>query len=120
MKEPGFIWVHLHHACDEIDVWRVTQPEEARIAKGQGYIPLTTLRQLEAELTAQLERNIEKENVVIRELLAENEALENAGSLLNALLRQAYLFKGYGNGPLQEPAVPKSLRGWDDLLKERE
>ena len=50
MDGPEFIWVHLNHACDEIDVWHVTQPEEARAATGQGYIPLTKLRQLKASL----------------------------------------------------------------------
>ena len=44
MDGPEFIWVHLNHPCREIDVWYVTQPEEAKIAKRQGYIPLTTLR----------------------------------------------------------------------------
>ena len=44
MDDPQFIWVHLNHPCREIDVWYVTQPEEAKIAKRQGYIPLTTLR----------------------------------------------------------------------------
>jgi len=44
MDGPEFIWVHLNHPCREIDVWYVTQPEEAKFAKRQGYIPLTTLR----------------------------------------------------------------------------
>ena len=66
MESPEFIWVHLNHACDEIDVWRVTQPEEARIAKGQGYIPLTTLRQLKAE------------NKAFREWLGEDGLIEMA------------------------------------------
>ena len=44
MKGAKFIWVHLYHPCKEIDVWYVTQPEEARAARRQGYIPLTELR----------------------------------------------------------------------------
>ena len=44
MDGPEFIWVHLNHPCQEIDVWYTTQPEEAKIAKRQGYIPLIELR----------------------------------------------------------------------------
>ena len=44
MDGPQFIWVHLNHPCQEIDVWYTTQPEEAKIAKRQGYVPLLELR----------------------------------------------------------------------------
>ena len=47
--------------------------------------------------------------------LEDLKALRTVGSLLHSLLRQAYLFKGYGTGPLQQPAVDATLKQWETL-----
>ena len=47
---------------------------------------------------------------------AREEKVRNTAGLLASLLRQAEAFKGYGNGPLTQPAVRMVLREWESLV----
>jgi hypothetical protein len=42
----------------------------------------------------------------------EIERLQEAGSMLYTLLFRAWLFKGYSNGPLMEPATEMGMKDW--------
>jgi hypothetical protein len=50
------------------------------------------------------------EEAVARE--REIERLQEAGSMLYTLLFRAWLFKGYSNGPLMEPATEMGMKDW--------
>lgn len=64
---------------------------------------------------AQLQTDLGVCRLKNRDLKAKTDTLRTVGSLLHSLLKQAYLFKGYGTGPLQQPAVCAILKQWEAL-----
>ena len=40
------LFIHINHPCEEVDLWRVQQPELEKVARGQGYIYIEELRNI--------------------------------------------------------------------------
>jgi hypothetical protein len=44
--------INLNHPCREIDIWLTESQDDVATGRGQGYIPLTELRQIVAQFEA--------------------------------------------------------------------
>jgi hypothetical protein len=52
--------VHLHHPCVEIDVIEIDDGEDERTLRGQGYISLEDLRNLQTKSEKERKKNENK------------------------------------------------------------
>lgn len=82
--------VHLNHPCREIDIWVAQSDSEVAIGKGQGYVTLDELRQMQA-LIAELEATLADErdtNARLQETINRNTVtFDQTKGILDALMR---------------------------------
>ena len=78
--------VHLNHPCREIDIWVAQSDSEVAIGKGQGYVTLDELRQMQA-LIAELENLLSTEREYSVEVVQRNNRFAERIAELEALLK---------------------------------
>ena len=77
--------VHLNHPCREIDIWVAQSDSEVAIGKGQGYVTLDELRQMQA-LIAELENLLSTEREYSVEVVQRNNRFAERIAELEATL----------------------------------